>query len=406
MRHGGGFGQVVHPLLYRRQVLGVDVNLMAEHRLEGVEHLAVIAGLHLFEQVHLIVVAAVDQGGHIVCQLEGGKLVVLLPDGGVHGLTVIPGLPEEGGGIRPGHIAFGFGQLYAGVLPQAKQVGVLDQGGNPRAPAHVIEEDVARVLDGVGHILHPVVAAGAGVNPASGAHVGVIGVHAGTRHGGVGGDDAAVQSGNGGDHLKCGAGGKQAGGGVVYQRPVGVVKQVVVGLPVGGGVIGGIGGHGEHAPGHIHHHSGGLAWILQLLHELGQQILCHPLQADVKGEHHIAAGGWLQGFAGLFVCLPADIDDFARLVGFNLAYTAFAVEIILEGGFHPGTAHNGIHGVALVQIFLEALLGDAAHIAQDMGGVGGVVLPGGDGVNDHAGEGVLLHLGDEADVHILGEDIL
>ena len=81
------------------------------------------------------------------------------------------------------------------------------------------------------------------------------------------------------------------------------------------------------------------------------------------------------------------------------------MEVGLEGQLHPLLAHDGVVGVA--QLLIDApLIGvDRPHPAQQVGGVGGLILPGGGDVDADAGQVGLLHLDDEGQLHVLGEGI-
>ena len=84
-------------------------------------------------------------------------------------------------------------QFDAGLLPQAQQVGVLAQGGNPHPPAGVVEEDVAGVGDGLGDGLQPVGLSLLAVEPALGLGAVVVGVPAGVQNLGLRGEVPLLQ---------------------------------------------------------------------------------------------------------------------------------------------------------------------------------------------------------------------
>ena len=95
--------------------------------------------------------------------------------------------------------------LDAGVLPQAELLGVLIQQADAQAAAHIVEEDVAGVPDGLGDVLLAVGAAVLAVIPALGLVILVVRIAPGVQNLIRRGDDALLKSGDGGDHLKGGA---------------------------------------------------------------------------------------------------------------------------------------------------------------------------------------------------------
>ena len=150
------------------QVLGLDVNGTEGLRLVGVHDLGEVAGLDLLEQVGGVSGAAVDQGGNIVGQLEGGGLGILLTDGHAEDVALVPLLAQLLGALRAAHRAGALGQLDSGALAQTELVGKVHQRVDAHAPPHVVEEIVAGDLDGLGHINQTVVAAVLIVDPAGG----------------------------------------------------------------------------------------------------------------------------------------------------------------------------------------------------------------------------------------------
>ena len=78
---------------------------------------------------------------------------------------------------------------------------------------------------------------------------------------------------------------------------------------------------------------------------------------------------------------------------------------LLEGQLHPLYAHHGVHGVAQLLVFGPLVLIYLAGVPQHVGGHPGAVFSGGGGDDPHPGEALLLHLGDEGDVHVLGEHV-
>ena len=241
------------------------------------------------------------------------------------------------------------------------------------------------------------VPSGVGVNPAYGPIVRVIGVDAGAVGGTGRSDQSLGQASHGGDHLKDGAGGVHALGGPVQQRLGGVGEQVVVVLRVGGQVVGGIGGQGQHPAAHVHHHRRGAGGVRQPGHEVPQQLLGVGLELAVQGEHHMVAR--------LGLGLPLLAHHRPVLVGLQQPGAAGAVEVGLKGQFHPVLAHIGVHGVVQGLVGGPLLGADEADAAQHMGRRLGVVHPVGGGDNGHPGQAQLFHLGDEGDGHVGGEGV-
>ena len=60
------------------------------------------------------------------------------------------------------------------------------------------------------------------------------------------------------------------------------------------------------------------------------------------------------------------------------------MEVLLEGSLEAALAHIGVHGVALILVFRPLRGFDEAEISQNMGGVGGGILPDGGGLHRKA----------------------
>ena len=84
------------------------------------------------------------------------------------------------------------------------------------------------------------------------------------------------------------------------------------------------------------------------------------------------------------------------------------MEIFLKGLLEAGLADVGIHGVALILVFGPVGVVHAAHVAQNVGGVGGVVFPDGGGFH-HQTRGIQLQnggqvlVGNVLDEHVVGQ---
>ena len=80
------------------------------------------------------------------------------------------------------------------------------------------------------------------------------------------------------------------------------------------------------------------------------------------------------------------------------------MEVLLKGGLRAGDAHGIVHVVAaLLLIGRPGILGDGAGVAQQVGGVLGLILAHRGGLDLHPPEVQLLHPGDEVHIHILGK---
>ena len=83
------------------------------------------------------------------------------------------------------------------------------------------------------------------------------------------------------------------------------------------------------------------------------------------------------------------------------------MEILLKGQLHAFSAHLGIHGIA--KGLVGVLIGFGRHlggVAQQMGGIGGLVFPHRGGLDDHAGDAKLDHGGKSLGIHILRQHIV
>ena len=397
--HGAaGLGVAQHALLHRLQRGGGDGDgadrLGAAHR----QDLRAVIGLDGLEQVGLQQLPAGDQGGDIVGDLQGGVVLVALAEGRPGGPVLALRVLRQGAGV--------VADLDAGGPPQAEGVQVLQEGVHPQAVAHLREEVVAGLGDGLRHVQAAVVAAGA-VDVAAGGVVGVVpSVRAAETLRG-GGDGPLLQRRHGGEGLEGGAGGVMALGGPVVEGPAGVGVQGGVDrrLAEGGQVIGGIGGHGQHLPGvDVQHHGGAAPLVVgvgpvHLLDGGRQGVLHRLLQVQVHRQLHGGAGHRLGG-----VVLAGDL---AVLVHGHHPDAVGAPEVVLEGGLRAAAADLVVHGVALVRQGAPVVVsgGDVAHIPQDMGGIGRLVLPDGGGRDLGAGVGAVVEQGDGRRVDILRQHI-
>ena len=244
-------------------------------------------------------IAAADESGHIVGQLQGGEQVIGLTDGGGDGLAVGPGFADFFGVFGAGQHAVGVADLDARAAAQAKLTGVVVQPLDACKPAHLIEKVVARHRDGLAHVHGSVGAAGGIIDPASGLGELIVGVNAPVHNSGGGSDNAGLQGRHRGAELEGGAGGVGAVGGAVKHGQGGILAPGVVHLVPLAQVVGGIAGQGQHLPGahadHCRRAAPGHAIAFRHGLDGGRQgILGGFLQVQVDGQGHgVARLGFL-----------------------------------------------------------------------------------------------------------------
>ena len=345
--------------------------------------------------------AAAHQRGDVVGQLQGGEQVIGLADGGGQGLAVRPLQIVGLGVLRRGQRTLAVADLDAGGAAQTELRGVIVNGLDAGQTAHLIKEVVAGHGNGVTDI-----DAAMGIaqrpHPAPGLGILVEGVHALVLNDGGGGDDAGLQRRHGGVHLEGGAGRVGAVDGAVEHGQPLVLQQLVVALGEGGQVKGGVGGQRQHLAGAHLHHSGSAAPLIAVLvdHALdgvGQRVLGGGLQVKIQRQRHGAAGLRL-----LYIELAGDL---ALFIGGYQPGAVVAVEPVLKGTLHAAFTHQSVHRVALCLIFRPILRVNAGDAAQNVGGVGGVVLPDGGLSRGDAGKIAVGDLGDQLRGHILGKDV-
>ena len=205
----------------------------------------------------------------------------------------------------------------------------------------------------------------------------------------VGGDDAVVQSGDGGTHLVGGAWGIGLHQSPVQHGGVGGFHKLVIVLGEGGKVKAGVGGAGQHlaGPDIQHNHCAALgvlafvlgpdAVLMEIFDIALEGFLCDHLVVDVYGRFHIGAGLGLHG-----IILGNDV---ARTVYRGPQNAVGAVKLLLEGFFQPVLAHKGIHGIALILEALPLFRIHGGSAPQNMGGIAGVDFPDSAGLHLHTG---------------------
>ena len=334
------------------------------------------------------VLSAGDQRGDVIGQLQGGVKLICLTVGRPRSLIAAALV----GGLTAGFLA----DLNAGRLTETQSGVVFVQGVQPHAVAH-LHKIVAGIGDGGGGVDLAVAA----VLPAPGTAVpcgaGVLPV-AGIEQSFRGGSGAGFQRGHSSGGLQGGAGGVGAGGGAVEHGGGGVRGKLGIVLPPCGKVKGGVGGKRENLAGTHLDHGGGRAPAVQPIlgvqgfHGGGQSVLHRLLKVQVYRQLHGVAGAGLYAivFAG---DLPVAVDGDHLL-------SIRAPEVLLKGGLHAGEADGIVHFVALC-LQLVRIVGNTAHRAENMGGVGGAVGPGGGADDAGAAEVTVADKGAEGDIHIL-----
>ena len=389
--------------------------------LHGVEHgglgLLVHLGIgivhDLFQQVGPVAGAAVYQRGHIICQLQGRKLVVRLADGGHQGVGGVPFFAVVGrAGFWAGQVARRFaGKLHAGLFPQAQLPGVAAQRLDAQLVAHLIEKVVAGIFQRLADIDAAVRPAVLAVDPAPGgiAHIGIALIDTLVQDLGVGGDAALLQRRQGGAHLEGGAGGVVALDGPVIEgvQLVGLIHAVI--RAEGGQAVGGPAGHGQDlsgvyvddhrcAAGHIRPGAvlAGFAPFLDGGQGVRQGLLHPLLQRQIQGQVAVFAG------LGLFHHIFRRHLSGAA-VHLHCPQAVGAPEILLQRLLHAVLADGVGEGIALVLVRLIFLPGDGGHPAQHMGRGAGVVFPAAGHLDGHPRQlaGLLRDPGHRADVHLL-----
>jgi len=172
----------------------------AEHLgLVFIDELAAVIAAHGFQDGRAVARAAVCDRGAVFRKLQRREQAVRLADGRLQRVADIPVRVLELflHGLR-GHLAGALRQLDAGVLAEAEGRGIARERVDRQAVADGVEEDVARVADGLGNVVIAVRRAGGG-DPALGRVAGVLilAERAGALDGRAGGDDALGQAGNG-----------------------------------------------------------------------------------------------------------------------------------------------------------------------------------------------------------------
>ena len=402
-----------------------DVHLAYDFRLGLLDQGTVVRGGDTVEEGGAVAGAPVCQGAGVHAQLQGGITVLGLADGGQNTVTCVPhGIGAGVGGRFTGGVgapADFFGQLNTGWFAQAEALGGFIHHLPGEAVAQNIEEIVAGDLQGIGGINGAVGGIHGGVQQALGVKAfAQLGEHTLILNGfHVAKNPFALlvnvfHGGNQGTHLEGGAGGVGSAEGAVEEGLEGVGHDIVPILVHGGQVIGGVAGTGQNLTGfHLHHHHGStlgiqcirggvLLRVNQPLHDLGERILGNFLQGDVNGGFHVVAGNRL--FA-----LQIALTDNGAFLGNDVQTAAVnAVEVLFKGLLKACLANLRVHGVALFFILGPVGIVHFAHVAQNMGGVLGVIFPDGGGFHHQAGRvqfqnGGQILVGNVLDEGIVGQ---
>ena len=369
-------GEALHAGFHRVEGRGADFHHVFRLRAAHSQYAAAVVGFHSLQEVSLTVLAAGDQRGDIIGQLQRRVELVGLTEGRPGSLILSGGVFRKGAGP--------VADLNAGGLAQTKGGKIFPQGVHLHAVAHLREKVVTGVGDGLCNILKTMT----GVIPASGvAAGGVAGIVPDSGVPDFFGQDcgSGLQSGYGSQGLEGGAGGIGAHGGPVQLGAAGVLIQGVDILRIGFQLKGGVGGQGQYLAGtHLHHRGGRAAGLVVVLgihfgDGGGQGVLRGCLKAEIQRQLH--------GAAGLRLRFIVFSGDFPLAVGGQHPGSVLSVEVFLEGPFRAAVAHNGVPGIILIGGILLILGVHGAHDAQHMSGIGRQILPGRGG--DHLGAQII-----------------
>lgn len=189
-----------------RGIRNVD---LAEHLgFIGFHKAAVIVAFDAFDERRLVQRAAVYDSGNIVCQLQRRKAVIRLTDRCVQIIAALP-LADRRVGLallltigRACCLTGGFADLDAGRRAETELLSPLLEVLTGQLLTDRVEERIARVFERIRDVERHgrvVVVAAEGLS--------AVFVGAGAGNVGVTGDDAFLQTRDGGHHLKGGAGG-------------------------------------------------------------------------------------------------------------------------------------------------------------------------------------------------------
>ena len=317
-------------------------------------------------------------------------------------------------GFGIGPVAKVLKKLYAGAFAQAQGLGGGVDDLNIQHIAQLVEVVVTGVPKGFHGVQRAVGPAVIGVNQTLGlkAGGGVFHVNAFVPNGFHAADGPGIDTGNHHGHFVGRAGGIGGLQGPVQQGGKLLLQNIVVVLPEGGKTVGGVAGAGQNLAGaHIddHHRAalgigavgplfalgGVFAALPQVSNQRFQSVLGGGLQGKVNGKLHILSGHGPHFHAVYYLVIgPA---EGAVGVGFVYPDAVDAVEVFFKGFLQAVLAYQGVHGIAV--FFLVDIRplagGDRANVSENVGGIFGVVFPGGGGFGLQA-RGVQLQNGGQS----------
>ena len=97
--------------------------------------------------------------------------------------------------------------------------------------------------------------------------------------------------------------------------------------------------------------------------------------------------------------------DLALVVGGDQPGAVLAPQPVLKGLLHAALAHQRVHGIALVPVFRPILRVNAGDAAQNVGGIGSVVIPDRGLPRGDTGKIAVGDLGDQLGGYVLGKHI-
>ena len=344
------------------------------------------AGADVFQKVRGVAVTPAAERRDVVCELEGGVFLIRLTERRPRGKVLAL--------VLRGEAARGVADLNAGRRAEAEFRIILAQRVHAHAVAHFGEEIVAGIHDRAADVERAVAAA----LPAVGVARGVAGVRplAGVVDLFAHGRRAGFERGDGRQRLQGRAGGVFALRGAIPHRLQGVGGELCKVLTERREEIGRIGcerqhiaradlhdGHGRAAVDAVGFCHGRDGIFERLLH------LC--LKVDVDRQRH--------GGAGLRLDRVELAGDLAGFVERDKALAVAAVEIVFKRIFHAGDADGARKRVAVLILIIVPVL-NAAGVAEDVGGVVGLVNAHGRGIHLHAGIVAILDEGNERNIHV------
>ena len=344
-----------------------------DHRLRSRQHRGIVVGADVFQEMRLVARAAVGERGDVVGHLQRRKQVRGLADGRGQGVAVDPRRTFEAFfGLRRGDIAPRLpAELHAGVFAEAERPRVGRQVFDAELPTHVEEKDVAgiaeRLDDGFVAVRQP---RGA-VQPAGGLIVRIVTVDARIGDDRFRRDDAELEPGHRGHHLKNRARRVDAAQRAVEHRlhlvRIELIEQLVEACDIKRRVR----GAGQNvARGDVDDDGGAALDILRLFrilyplgdhlfNLLGERPFDRALQANVDRQHDVAPR-----LRRLFL---NDLDDSAVAVEAQLFIPVDAAQIGFKRLLRAVSADAVAELIALLRKRRILRVRDRADVAEQMG---------------------------------------